>query len=143
MTPIRRLDHVGIVVRNTDTALRYFSDHLGLRVVHEDVLDAPPVRLTYLEAGNAFIQLVEPRDADSDLSRWLDEHGEGVHHLCFGVDDVSHAIRELSGAQDGVPLGQGRGRVSGFVADGTHHGVSIECTEFHAADVEQSRGWLS
>jgi methylmalonyl-CoA/ethylmalonyl-CoA epimerase len=143
MTPIRRLDHIGIVVRDTESALRYFSEHLGLLVVHEELLDVPPVRLTYLESGNAFIQLIEPRRTDSELSRWLEEHGEGVHHLCFGVDDVSHTIRELSGAADGLLLGQGRGRVSGFFADGPHHGVWIECTEFHQAeDVDRRTGWL-
>ena len=51
------------------------------------------MRLTYLDAGNAFLQLVEPLDPASALATWLDEHGEGLHHICFGVDDVPAAAR--------------------------------------------------
>ena len=93
---LRRLDHVAIAVSDTGRALEHFSGRLGLPVVvHVDELDTPPVTLTYLDAGNIYIQLLSPR-ADCDLSRWLDEHGEGLHHLCFAVDDVPAAIDALS-----------------------------------------------
>jgi methylmalonyl-CoA/ethylmalonyl-CoA epimerase len=142
VTPIRRLDHVAVVVRDTEAALAHFSGRLGLHIVHQDELDSPPVRLTYLDVGNAFIQLVEPRDSDSEIARWLAANGEGLHHLCFGVDDVGAAVDELS--DDGGPrtLGHGRGRVSGFVG-GSHHGVVVECTEFRRReDVEGTAGWI-
>ena len=145
MTQIRRLDHIAVAVRDTELALTHFSGRLGLAVVHQEVLESPPVRLTYLDAGNAFLQLVEPLDTKSEISRWLDENGEGLHHICFGVDDVAGAVRELSSRGDGpFPLGQGRGRPSGFVADGSPHGVVVECTEFHRdEDVDGRQGWLS
>jgi methylmalonyl-CoA/ethylmalonyl-CoA epimerase len=131
---LRRLDHVAIAVHDTAVALRHFSERLGLPVVHTDELDAPPVTLTYLDAGNVYLQLVSPR-RECDLSRWLDENGEGLHHVCFAVDDVSAAIQALSGVSAQPPeLGSGRGRVSGFVQDGRPFGVLIECTEFRPDD---------
>jgi methylmalonyl-CoA/ethylmalonyl-CoA epimerase len=131
---LRRLDHVAIAVRDAELALRHFSDRLGLAVVHIDELEVPPVTLVYLDAGNIYIQLLSPR-AECDLSRWLDEHGEGLHHICFAVDDVAAAIDSLSnGSAAPVELGSGRGRVSGFVQDGNPFGVVIECTEFRAGD---------
>ena len=143
MTPIRRLDHVAVVVRDTEAALEHFSGRLGLRVVHRDELDAPPVRLTYLDTGNAFIQLVEPLDPESELARWLGTHGEGLHHLCFGVDDVRAAVEELSDEAGPRTLGQGRGRPSAFLGDGAPHGVVVECTEFRwRDDVDRTAGWL-
>jgi methylmalonyl-CoA/ethylmalonyl-CoA epimerase len=144
-TPIRRLDHVAVLVRDTDAALADFSERLGLRVVHQDELSAPPVRLTYLDVGNAYLQLVEPLDPGSELAQWLEEHGEGLHHICFGVDDVPEAVRSLAARDvEARPLGQGRGRVSGFVGDGGTHGVIIECTEFRRdEDVAGTAGWLS
>jgi methylmalonyl-CoA epimerase len=142
VTPIRRLDHVAIVVRDTEVALAHFSGRLGLQVAHRDELDSPPVRLTYLDAGNAFIQLVEPRDPESELARWLDEHGEGLHHVCFAVDDVPGAAAELSANGAPPTIGRGRGRVSAFV-DGAPHGVVVECTEFRRRDdVDRTAGWL-
>ena len=142
MTPIRRLDHVAILVRDTEAALEHFSGRLGLRVVHRDELDSPAVRLTYLDAGNAFIQLVEPRDPESELGRSLEARGEGLHHVCFAVDDVPAAAAELSANGAPPTLGQGRGRQSAFV-DGAPHGVVVECTEFHRRDdVDRTAGWL-
>jgi methylmalonyl-CoA/ethylmalonyl-CoA epimerase len=141
---LRRLDHVAVLVRSTDDALRFYRDHLGLTVHSSEEIPSPPVRLTYLDAGNAFVQLVEPLERDSDLARWLEAHGEGLHHICFGVDDVAGAVSTLS--EDGSPvvLGTGRGRVSGFVTTSGGNGVRIECTEFdRTVDVENAPGWLT
>jgi len=142
VTPLRRLDHVAVVVRSTEDALRYFTGRLGLRVHSSEEIDAPRVRLTYLDAGNTFLQLVEPLDPSSSLGSWLDEHGEGLHHICFGVDDVAATAAELSEDGPAPVLGTGRGRISAFVP-GASHGVQIECTEFsREQDVDLVGGWL-
>ncbi len=133
MTQIRRLDHVAVVVRDTDEALAHFGTKLGLEVVHSEELETPRVRLTYLDAGNAFVQLVEPLEPDGELGRWMAAHGEGLHHVCFGVDDPLAAAAAF--AADGAPApvqGSGRGRISSFVPGPAPHGVRIECTEFRA-----------
>ena len=143
MTLLRRLDHVAIAVRDTDEALRYFGDRLGLQVARSEELTSPHVRLTYLDAGNAYIQLVEPLDADAALARWLDENGEGLHHICFGVDDVLDAASRLSLGGDAPTAGSGRGRVSAFVPGPVEHGVRVECTQFRRdEDVDGTAGWL-
>jgi methylmalonyl-CoA/ethylmalonyl-CoA epimerase len=140
---IRRLDHVAIVVRSTAEALRFYEGHLGLRVHSSEEIDAPRVRLTYVDTGNAFLQLVEPLDADSAIAAWLEENGEGLHHVCFGVDDVEQAVTAMSDPGSPVVLGNGRGRVAGFVSTERSHGVRIECTEFdRAEDVAATPGWL-
>jgi methylmalonyl-CoA/ethylmalonyl-CoA epimerase len=143
MKRLRRLDHVAVVVRDTEHALRYFRDRLGLEVARSEELESPRVRLTYLDAGNAYIQLLEPLEGTEPLARWLDENGEGLHHVCFGVDDVLGAARELS-ADDAQPVaGRGRGRVSAFVPGPPEHGLLVECTEFRRdEDVEGTPGWL-
>lgn len=143
MTPLRRLDHVAVLVRDTDEALRFYSGRLGLAVASSEEIPAPHVRLTYLDAGNAYIQLVQPLAGDSPLTVWLDEHGEGLHHICFGVDDVAGAVGELSDPGAGISIGTGRGRVSSFVSAAGSHGVRIECTEFvRAQDVDETPGYL-
>jgi methylmalonyl-CoA/ethylmalonyl-CoA epimerase len=144
MTELRRLDHVAFLVRDTETALAYFRDRLGLRVSSTEELDTPRVRLTYLDAGNAWVQLVEPLDQASAAAATLAEHGEGLHHVCFGVDDVPDAAATLAG-DDALPvsLGHGRGRPSAFVPGEPPHGARIEVTGFdHEEDVVRSPGWL-
>jgi len=144
MNLVRRLDHVAILVRSTDEALRFYEGHVGLSVHSSEEIDSPHVRLTYLDTGNAFLQLVEPLDEGSQLASWLEEHGEGLHHICFGVDDVKEAVTSISDPGSPVALGTGRGRISSFVTAADTHGVRIECTGFdRAADVDASPGFLS
>ena len=141
---IRRLDHIAVAVRDTEEALRTFRDRLGLEVVHFEVSEQPPVRLTYLDTGNAYLQLVEPLAPDIEIARWIDEYGEGLHHLCFGSDDplAEAAGLSLDGAPEPV-AGSGRGRVSAFVPGEPKHGVRLECTEFRRdEDVAETPGWV-
>jgi methylmalonyl-CoA/ethylmalonyl-CoA epimerase len=131
---IRHLDHVGIVVRDTEAALTHFRDRLGLPVA---AVDEPPemrVQLTYLDMGNAYLQLVEPLDDESPIAEWLHEHGEGLHHICFAVDDLVETLAHMRPVdEDQPPLGSGRGQPTAFLAGEPRHGVRIECTEIHGS----------
>jgi methylmalonyl-CoA/ethylmalonyl-CoA epimerase len=125
-----KLDHVGIVVADTEAALAFFEERLGLPVVHQEELAEPRVRLTYLDAGNIFVQLVEPLDDRSAAAVWLRENGDGVHHLCFAYPDAIEAAIALAEEGAGPPaIGSGRGRRSAFVAGPPVHGVRLECTD--------------
>jgi catechol 2,3-dioxygenase-like lactoylglutathione lyase family enzyme len=117
---------------------------MALEVVHREEVADPHVLLTYLQAGNAFIQLVEPLEPDGEIARWIDEHGEGLHHICFSVDDLDGAITDLSADGDGsVARGAGRGRSTAFLPGPPPHGVRVECIEFrYEEDVQSSLGWL-
>jgi methylmalonyl-CoA/ethylmalonyl-CoA epimerase len=144
VTPIRRLDHVAIAVRDTQAALARFGAGYGLSVISSEELERPHVRLTYIDCGNAFIQLVEPLDQTSPIAEFLAEHGEGLHHICFGVDDVPAGAAALAPEGSLPPaLGSGRGRASAFVAGDPPCGVPVEVTEFRQdEDVTRSNGWI-
>jgi methylmalonyl-CoA/ethylmalonyl-CoA epimerase len=126
---IKSLDHVAVVVRDTDAALARLA-RLGLAVVLSEEIERPRVRLTYLDCGNTMIQLVEPLDTKSPVAEFLESEGEGLHHICFGVEEVEAGATALSA--DGSPpaaIGEGRGRPSAFVAGTMPCGVRIEVTE--------------
>jgi methylmalonyl-CoA/ethylmalonyl-CoA epimerase len=128
---IRALDHVAVMVADTEAALRHFRDRLGLPVVAVDEPPEVPVRLTYLDLGNTYLQLVEPLDPAHPTAAWLAANGEGLHHICLGVDDVTGELARIGPPGVPVPpLGSGRGRPAGFPAGDPPHGVRIECTTF-------------
>jgi methylmalonyl-CoA/ethylmalonyl-CoA epimerase len=144
MTVIRRLDHVAIAVRDTDAALLRFGAGYGLSVLSSEVIEHPHVRLTYVDCGNVYLQLVEPLDQLSPIAEFLAANGEGLHHICFAVDDVAAGAAAL--APDGSPpqaIGSGRGRPAAFVAGDPPSGVRVEVTQFdRAQDVSRSSGWI-
>ncbi len=145
MTVIRRLDHVAIAVHDTAAAIARFEAGLGLVVISSEEIQKPHVRLTYIDCGNAMIQLVEPLDDLSPIAEFLRTNGEGLHHICFGVDEVADGAEALSLTKSPpAALGSGRGRPSAFVAGEPPCGVPVEVTEFKLEeDVESVAGWIS
>ena len=92
------LDHVAVVVPDTEAALLVWRDALGFAVRVSEVVNDGAVRLTHLSLGNVDLQLVEPLSADHPLRAWLIQHGSGLHHLCFAVDDVGLTLEQVRAA---------------------------------------------
>ena len=100
MTPLRRIDHVGIAVRDLDAAVDLYTSLFGLTVTGRETNEAQGVREAMLyvaggAAGSSYIQLLEPLGPDTPVGRFLASRGEGVHHIGYGVDDVAAALDAL------------------------------------------------
>lgn len=126
------LDHVAILVDDTEAALRVYRDRMGFPVLFSEVVNQGAVRLTHLDLGNVHLQLVEPLDAAHPLAAHLRQHGPGLHHLCFGVDDVEAGM--AAAAERGMAPAQARphqaprGRRAAFLDKTTTGGVPMEIT---------------
>lgn len=128
---IKSLDHIAIVVQDTDEALKFYRDRLGLQVVVDEVIESGGVRLTHLDLGNIQLQLVQPMTEDHRLQEHLKEHGEGLHHLCFAVDDVETAVSDLPAgvaALPSPPHDGPNGRKAAFLDPTSTRGVLWEMT---------------
>ena len=115
---VKRIDHVAIVVRDLETALRFYRDTLG--VAPSRVIDFPRegVKIAFLPMGGpdgSEIELLEPTDPAGSVARFLEKRGEGLHHLCLEVEDIDEALAELTAAGAAVldttprPTAEGRG----------------------------------
>ena len=92
---MRRIHHVGVVVRSVTEAYRFYRDTLGLPLVKEAELPDQGVRAALLTAGDSEIELLEPLDPDNGVARFLARRGEGLHHVCFETEDVAAALAAL------------------------------------------------
>jgi len=92
---MRRIHHVGVVVRKLDEAYRFYRDVLGLPLVQEAEIPDQGVRAALVGAGDTEIELLEPLGAATSVGRFLARHGEGLHHLCFETPDVTASLGEL------------------------------------------------
>jgi methylmalonyl-CoA/ethylmalonyl-CoA epimerase len=127
--PFRRLDHVGIAVWDADTVIPYYRDTLGLALVGDELDDDPGTRLVYFDAGGSFIQLVQPVAPDAGIRQWLAAHGEGIHHICLAVDDLSSAVAAASDPAAVRTFQAGRRRDACFLNGVQPPSVLIEVTE--------------
>jgi methylmalonyl-CoA epimerase len=127
---IARIDHIGIAVQNINDALTFFQDALGVKLDRIESEEGGRTRVAFLPVGTSDIELVEPQDAESGLSKFLNKRGEGVHHVCFEVDDIDAALVRLreKGAQliDETPRRNAKGMRYAFVHPKSAHGVLIE-----------------
>ena len=92
---MRRIHHVGVVVRRLTDAYRFYRDVLGLPLLKEREIVDQGVRAALLAAGDTEIELLEPLDPTTGVGRFLERRGEGLHHLCFETPDVSKALAAL------------------------------------------------
>jgi methylmalonyl-CoA/ethylmalonyl-CoA epimerase len=121
------IDHVGVLVRDLDAAIGLYVERLGMPLVGIEDLAEVGVRLAYVDAGNALIQLVQP-SRSGPLVDELVSRGEGIHHLCLSVADIPTALARLApGAKVPIVLG-GRGRRACFLPD-RPGGLRVELTE--------------
>lgn len=100
--PTARLDHVGIAVRDLDERLALYVSGLGLVASPPEEIPSEGVRVVFLPVGDTRLELLEPTADDSPIARFLERHGEGVHHICITVVDLDAALERLE--QQGVEL---------------------------------------
>lgn len=105
---ITGLSHVSIVVPDLAAALRKLEATYGLAAGEIKVNEEQGVRMTYIDLGNAKIELMEPSRPDSPIARFLERNPKGgIHHFCLGVDSVEQTTEELNAAGVQV-LGAGK-----------------------------------
>lgn len=91
---MRVLDHIGIAVRSLDER-RNVYEALGLELSGEETVAEQKVRVAFLPVEGSRIELLEPTAPDSPIAGFLEKRGEGLHHLCFRVDDIVAAMARL------------------------------------------------
>jgi methylmalonyl-CoA epimerase len=99
---LKRIHHVGIVVRSLDDAYRFYRDALGLQVHKTAEVRDQGVRAALLAVGHSEIELLEPIDPKGTVARFLEKRGEGMHHICFETDNVEGELAAAKAA--GIPL---------------------------------------
>lgn len=126
---LTRIDHVGIVVQSIDASLQTYCTGLGFRLLERRTVPEHLVEVAFLDAGNSALELLAPLDDSSGTARFLQSRGEGVHHLCFAVDDIAAALQTLRAQGMRLIDEQPRQGIHGLVAfvhPKATHGAMIE-----------------
>jgi methylmalonyl-CoA/ethylmalonyl-CoA epimerase len=105
---LTRIDHVGIACRDLDAAIGRYQATFGLEVASLEVNSEQGVREAMLGVGAGasagaglpgvgYVQLLEPLSPDTPVGRFLARRGEGLHHVGYGVADISAALAAIGG----------------------------------------------
>ena len=99
---IGRIHHVAVVVRDLSASLAFYRDILGLELEVVQEMAHDRVRIAFLPIGESKLELVEPSDGTTGVARFLASKGEGFHHVCLEVANLSESLTRL--AIDGIEL---------------------------------------
>jgi methylmalonyl-CoA/ethylmalonyl-CoA epimerase len=104
---LTRIDHVGIACLDLEEKIAFYESTFGLVVVSREVNEAQGVKEAMLHvadgpAGASYVQLLEPLGPDTPVGKFIAKRGEGMHHIGYGVEDVSAVLAALEA--DGVRL---------------------------------------
>ena len=90
---IKRVEHIAIAVDSIQQSLGLMRDTFGLELEYEEQIGT--TRLAMLPVGETYIELLEGQGPDSGVTKWINEKGTGLFHICFEVKDIEGAIAEL------------------------------------------------
>jgi methylmalonyl-CoA epimerase len=144
--PPGRIHHVAVIVSSIEESLALYRDLLGLPL--ETIMDIPSdrVRIAFLGVGESKVELVQPTDDTTGVARFLANKGEGFHHVCFEVADLTEELTRLGidGVEliDSAPRRGAEGPVA-FLHPRSCHGVLVELIEAPGGPAWTSLGFAA
>ena len=142
--PPGRIHHVAIVVKSIEAALPLYRDLLGLPLETIMDIESDHVRIAFLGVGESKVELVEPTDDTTGVARFLANKGEGFHHVCFEVANLTEELTRLGidGVEliDSSPRRGAEGPVA-FLHPRSCNGVLVELIEAPGGPAWRSLGY--
>jgi methylmalonyl-CoA epimerase len=91
---IEKITHIGIAVNNIDDQLKIYRDIMGMKVGERVKSPYRGVEVVFIETGDTKLELLQPLDENSNLNKFLQKKGQGIHHICLEVDNIEAALKE-------------------------------------------------
>lgn len=92
---MKRIEHIGIAVRDLKSAERIFEDILGEPAFKRESVPTESVNVSFFQTGESKVELLESTSPDGPIAKHIEKRGEGLHHLAFAVDDLNSEIERL------------------------------------------------
>jgi len=90
-----KVHHIGIAVQDIEKSLAVYRDLLGLELEGQHEVEEQKVITAFFPVGETHIELIQPTEGNVGVTKFLEKRGEGVHHICFEVDDIEQALQDV------------------------------------------------
>jgi len=130
MPQITNINHIAVAVTDIELSLTFWRDALGLELAELRDVPAESAQIAFLPVGSTEIELVRPTTDDSGLAKYIERHGQGMHHLCLETDDIFAMMAQLK--EKGVrlinesPRKGADGKLYAFIHPKSTGGVLVE-----------------
>ena len=128
----RHINHVCLAVRDIDDTLRFYQGLFGIGEAEIEEIEDQQVKGALVKVGGTQLEFIQPTDEASGVARFIERRGEGVHHVCFEVDDLESTLERLDAQDvqliDKAPR-QGLSGMIAFIHPRVTRGVLIELVD--------------
>jgi methylmalonyl-CoA/ethylmalonyl-CoA epimerase len=124
-----RVDHIAIAVNDADRALENYKKILKIDKIDVEEVPNEKVKVVMLNLEDTRLELIEPLEDTSPISKFLKERGEGIHHIAITADEIENDVNHAK--ENGMRfLGELRtgsyGRKITFIHPKSLNGVLVE-----------------
>lgn len=92
---IKKIEHLGIAVRNLDESNDTFKKLLGSASYKMETVEREGVITSFFQVGESKIELLQATNEESPIARFLAKSKEGIHHIALDVDDIYQEMKRL------------------------------------------------
>jgi methylmalonyl-CoA epimerase len=92
---IKKLDHVGLVVKNTGESLGLLSKLFGFEIAETRTEPEAGFKSTLVSKADVTLELIEPVGPQGMIQRFVEKRGEGMHHISLQVEDLEAEMKRL------------------------------------------------
>ncbi len=125
-----RLDHIGIAVRDLDSAVEHYEQLLDAACEKREYVEGEQVDVAFFEAGESKLELLASNEENSAIRKFLAKRGEGIHHIAFQVDNIESELQRMKGlgyrVLNETPKLGANNKLVAFLHPKDQHGVLIE-----------------
>ena len=89
------IEHIGIAVTSIDKDAPFWKHILNLHHRGTEAVETEGVTTDIYDTGRGKVELLESMGSSTPLGKFLENRGAGIHHVCFEVDNITTAIKEL------------------------------------------------
>ena len=130
---ISHIEHIGIAVKSLTESIKYYEEVLGLTCYAIEEVADKKVKTAFFMVGQTKIELLESTDPEGPIGKFIENKGEGIHHLAFAVNNIEKSLAEAEekGIRliDKTPRKGAEGLTIGFLHPKSTIGVLTEFCE--------------
>jgi methylmalonyl-CoA/ethylmalonyl-CoA epimerase len=93
---INKIEHIGIAVRDLNTAVPLFEKLLGTPPYKTETVTTENVITVFFQVGETKIELLQATHPDSAIHKFIEQRGEGIHHIAFDTDAITQDLARLA-----------------------------------------------
>ena len=107
----KKINHIAIAVPDIKEAALKWQQALNMKQSEIIILEEHGVKVVFLEFSNLKIELLEPLNNKSPISKFLEKNPKGgMHHICFEVEKITETINSLKNKNINI-LGDGNPKI--------------------------------